>query len=90
MQITVNEIIYAVSAMLFAALMAFTSTPISMVFAHKIGAIDIPKDNRRMHNRPIPRIGGIAIYLHLPLPQYFCEHSKTRLQYLLADLFLPL
>ena len=29
--------------------------------AFKIGAIDIPKDNRRMHKKPIPRLGGLAI-----------------------------
>ena len=28
-----------------------------------IGAMDIPKDDRRMHTRPVPRCGGIAIYL---------------------------
>lgn len=89
MQITVNEIIYAVSAMLFAALMAFTSTPISMVFAHKIGAIDIPKDNRRMHNRPIPRIGGIAIYFAFAFTSIlFCEHSKTLFTILIGGLVL--
>ncbi|MDQ9761616.1 hypothetical protein RFZ45_22660, partial [Acinetobacter baumannii] len=26
------------------------------------GAIDIPKDNRRVHTKPIPRIGGVAIF----------------------------
>ena len=61
------DIINALTAMLFAALMAFTATPVSMVFAHKIGAIDVPKDNRRMHNHPIPRIGGISIYFAFSL-----------------------
>ncbi len=28
-----------------------------------IGAMDIPKDNRRMHTKPVPRCGGIAIYI---------------------------
>lgn len=91
MQITVNEIIYTVSAMLFAALMAFTSTPISMVFAHKIGAIDIPKDNRRMHNRPIPRIGGISIYFAFAFSALlFCEHSKTLFTILIGGFILAL
>ena len=29
----------------------------------KVGAIDVPKDNRRMHKVPIPRMGGLAIFL---------------------------
>lgn len=38
-------------------------TPVAIKIAHKIGAIDIPKDERRVHSTPIPRFGGIAIYL---------------------------
>jgi UDP-GlcNAc:undecaprenyl-phosphate GlcNAc-1-phosphate transferase len=37
--------------------------PLSMKLAHKIGAIDVPKDERRMHKQPIPRFGGLAIFL---------------------------
>ena len=37
-------------------------SPISIKLATKVGAIDIPKDERRIHNRPIPRIGGIGIF----------------------------
>ncbi|MCR4804868.1 MAG: undecaprenyl/decaprenyl-phosphate alpha-N-acetylglucosaminyl 1-phosphate transferase, partial [Clostridia bacterium] len=39
------------------------ATPIAIKIAPKIGAVDVPRDNRRMHKRPIPRFGGIAIYL---------------------------
>lgn len=38
------------------------ATPIAIKLAPKIGAMDIPKDNRRVHNHPIPRFGGIAIF----------------------------
>lgn len=41
---------------------AFLLTPVSMRVARKIGAIDIPKDKRRMHSEPIPRFGGLAIF----------------------------
>jgi len=36
-------------------------TPYSIRFAFKVGAIDIPKDERRAHSKPMPRIGGLAI-----------------------------
>ena len=42
---------------------AFGTTPLVKILARKIGAMDIPKDNRRMHKIPIPRAGGLAIFL---------------------------
>lgn len=38
-------------------------TPLVIKFAVKIGAMDVPKDNRRVHNTPIPLIGGLAIFV---------------------------
>jgi UDP-GlcNAc:undecaprenyl-phosphate/decaprenyl-phosphate GlcNAc-1-phosphate transferase len=48
---------------LLAFITAFTSTPIAKKIAFKCGAIDVPKDNRRMHKKPIARLGGLAIVL---------------------------
>lgn len=59
---TTTEIIYLLAAVALAALVAFTTTPAVSVLAHKIGAIDVPRDARRMHKKPIPRIGGLAIF----------------------------
>ena len=50
-------------AMLVAAAVSFASTPMVKTLACKVGAIDVPKDNRRMHKVPIPRMGGLAIFL---------------------------
>ena len=36
-------------------------TPVAKTVAYKIGAIDNP-DKRRVHKKPIPRLGGLAIY----------------------------
>ncbi len=59
----VNTLVYGIAAMVCAFLIAFTTTPAVRVLAHKIGAIDIPTDDRRMHKQPVPRLGGLAIYL---------------------------
>ena len=48
---------------LIAAAVTAAATPLAILIAPKIGAMDIPKDNRRMHKKPIPRFGGIAIFL---------------------------
>ncbi|MBO5275034.1 MAG: undecaprenyl/decaprenyl-phosphate alpha-N-acetylglucosaminyl 1-phosphate transferase [Clostridia bacterium] len=63
-------------AMLFAGLISFTTTPLVRVLAYKIGAIDVPKDNRRMHKKPMPLIGGVAIFLGFTLSSMlFAEFS---------------
>lgn len=38
-------------------------TPVAIWIAPKIGAVDIPKDGRRMHSKPMPRFGGMAIFI---------------------------
>ncbi|MGI6576711.1 MAG: MraY family glycosyltransferase [Eubacteriales bacterium] len=43
-------------------LISFAATPLVKQFALRIGAMDVPKDERRMHSVPIARIGGLAIF----------------------------
>ncbi len=57
-----NGIVYIVLALCMAFLISFASTPTVIALAHKIKAIDIPKDKRRVHKKPIPLIGGLAIF----------------------------
>ena len=51
------------AALLAAGLISFLATPLVKNLAYKVGAIDVPKDNRRMHHEPIPRLGGLAIFI---------------------------
>lgn len=48
---------------LLATVISFIMTPLVRKLAIKINAIDVPKDNRRIHKVPIPRLGGLAIYI---------------------------
>ena len=67
-------------AVLLALLLAFTLTPAVRAFAYVIGAIDVPRDNRRMHKRPIPRIGGLSIFAAFVVSTLiFCEVNQTLL-----------
>lgn len=43
-------------------ILAYFFTPIVKIIAGKVGAIDVPKDDRRVHSTPIPLLGGLAIY----------------------------
>lgn len=47
---------------LFAFVIALVVTPFAMIVAPRIGAMDIPKDGRRMHTRAMPRFGGLAVF----------------------------
>lgn len=48
--------------LVIAGLISALCTPFAIYIAPKIGAMDIPKDARRVHNKPMPRFGGIAIF----------------------------
>lgn len=48
---------------ILAAVVSFASTPLVRKLAFKIGAVDIPKDDRRVHKEAMPLIGGLAIAL---------------------------
>ena len=58
-----NNNIYIILALAVAFLISFAATPMVISLAHKIGAIDVPKDARRVHKKPTPLIGGLAIFL---------------------------
>ena len=61
-----------------AALLAFLLTPPVKILAGRIGAVDVPKDERRMHKTPIPRLGGLAIFLAFLLTTLvFCELTES-------------
>ena len=50
-------------AFLLAFIVSFMATPYTIKIAHKVGAVDIPKDERRMHKKAMPRFGGPAVIL---------------------------
>ncbi len=50
-------------AAVVAFIVAYVTTPPVKRFAERVGAIDVPKDGRRVHDHPIPRMGGLAIFM---------------------------
>ena len=53
----------SIIAFLIALLVSFAATPLMIRLAKHMGAIDVPKDGRRVHKVPTPRLGGLAIFL---------------------------
>ena len=50
----------AVLALVVAAAMTLVATPLAAMLARRVGALDQPKE-RGLHDRPMPRLGGLAI-----------------------------
>ncbi len=47
-----------------ALIVSFAVTPLVRMLAHKVGAVDDPnRDERRIHTSPVPRLGGLAIFI---------------------------
>ena len=50
-------------AFLLAFIVTFMATPYTIKIARKVGAVDVPRDQRRMHKKAMPRFGGPAVIL---------------------------
>ncbi|MCK9443977.1 MAG: undecaprenyl/decaprenyl-phosphate alpha-N-acetylglucosaminyl 1-phosphate transferase [Tissierellaceae bacterium] len=49
-------------AFLTSVLLSLMFTPLVRKLAIKVGAVDVPKDERRVHKEPMPHLGGLAIF----------------------------
>jgi UDP-GlcNAc:undecaprenyl-phosphate GlcNAc-1-phosphate transferase len=59
--VRLEELPFILAALLAAAGAAWLLTPAAMRLARRSGAIDEPDAGRRVHSRPIPRAGGLAV-----------------------------
>ncbi len=64
-------------AFLLSFILSLATTPLAKRVAYIIGAVDIPKDSRRMHTKPIPRCGGLAIIFGF-MASVLCFGPPTR------------
>ncbi len=60
-----------------AFIVALSMTPLARKIAFKIGAVDIPKDERRMHKKPIARLGGLAIFVGFLTAVFFTLITRS-------------
>ncbi len=71
--------VYVIMALAFVVAFAFTfvSVPMAKIVAGKIGAMDVPRDGRRMHKKATPRLGGIAVFFGFLVSLLsFCEITR--------------
>ncbi|KPU44620.1 putative undecaprenyl-phosphate N-acetylglucosaminyl 1-phosphate transferase [Oxobacter pfennigii] len=76
---------------LTALAVGFITTPLVIKLAVKIGAVDIPRDNRRIHKKPMPLIGGLAIYLAFIVSVFiFMPLNKETVGLVLGSTFITI
>ena len=76
------------AAIIVALIISLGATPIVKTFAHRVGAIDIPNDARRVHKHPIPRLGGLAIFIGFLLSVVFFAEIDRQVQGILLGAVL--
>ncbi len=54
--------IFIIFSFVVALIISYATTPLAQKLSFKIGAVDVPKDNRRMHKEPKALLGGLAIF----------------------------
>lgn len=72
-----NELILYILGYAGAAVLALALTPLAIQFAKTHNLYDLP-DQRKVHSNPIPRFGGVAVYLASMIAAAavgFCSHS---------------
>jgi len=61
--------------------------PFIKKFAKKYNFLDFPKDPRKIHSRPIPILGGLAIYLAIIIT-YFLAYQTSILEFVGSPIFI--
>jgi len=59
----VFNLLLAFTALSVAGIVSFLFTPLTKKLAFRVGAISVPKDDRRMHSKPMALMGGLAIFI---------------------------
>ena len=63
-------------AFFVALIVAFFSTPIAKKIAFRSGAVDVPKDARRMHKQPMALMGGLAVIFGFSVSALYSFSSR--------------
>ena len=72
--------VQVLAALTVALVISLIATPPVKRFAERIGAMDTPKDNRRVHKVPTPRLGGLAIFIGFVLSVVFFVEIDREIQ----------
>ncbi len=68
--------------------LSLCSVYVMKLISTSIGALDIPRDNRRMHEETVPRGGGVAVFFSLILTFLFALFERGETLFSLSGAFL--
>lgn len=87
---TVHNSIFGIAiAFVCAFFISVTTTPVVRSLAFMFNVTDVPKDNRRMHRKEMPLMGGLAIFLAFTITVLlFCKITVPTLAMLLGNLVI--
>ena len=80
-----KNILFALAA---AFIVTFIATPVVKSFAVQVGAIDVPDKKRHIHSHPIPRMGGLAIFIGFLLSVLLFADISTQVRGILLGAIL--
>lgn len=84
-----NAIYGIVIAFVCAFFISVTSTPVVRTLAFRFRVTDIPKDNRRMHKKEMPLMGGVAIFVAFTVSVLiFCKPTIPTVTMLIGNLVI--
>ena len=76
---------------LAAFILTFIQMPFTIKIAKKKGFLDVPKDERRVHKKPIPVGGGIAMVISVSiLMVYFLPINKNLIMALISSIIIAI
>lgn len=85
-----NIIIDNLKIVLFVFLIVVLIVPIIIKIAHHVNALDIPNE-RKVHKKPMPRLGGLAIFLGFLIGyMVFCKPTVQMNSILIGSFFIIL
>lgn len=58
-----------------AFLLVVLLTPVVSLAAWRLGVLDVPSEERRLHRAPMPRLGGLAIFAGIAIPALALGHD---------------
>lgn len=78
-------------AFISAVIISFVMTPPARRLAIKVGAMDVPKDARKIHSKPMPYFGGLAIYVAIISCMFvYMPHTKTNVSIMIGATIIVL
>lgn len=82
---------YYFIAFISAVIISFIMTPPARKLAIKVGALDVPKDSRKIHTKPMPYFGGLAIYISIISCMYaYMPHTITNIHIMVGATIIVL